>query len=65
MVCFKSSAEALCVGGVWLFPGKEEIACTVVEFRDDTFYRSFDSNNCNVIQPKRRFFKNVPRTLVH
>ena len=49
MVCFKSSAEVFYVGGIWLFPGNEEIACTVVEFRDDILYCSFDSNNCNVV----------------
>ena len=48
MVCFKSSVEVSYVGGVWLFQARRSL-CTVVEFRDDILYRSFDSNNCNVI----------------
>ena len=64
MVCFKSSAAFSYVGGVWLFQARTRLR-TVVEFHDDILYRSFDSNNCNVIQRKRRFFKNFPHTLVH
>ena len=54
MVCLKSSAEVLYVGGVWLFQARRRLH-TVVEFRDEILYRSFDSNNCRITKPSNHY----------